>query len=421
MRLDGVDLLDPAAIAPPPDGLTVQDLNQAIRTVAAQVAFTTPAHPDRPHGWHITWGDPDKGLDTRPVSVSGHGEVTDSMVAAYMAKYATKATEVTGHTSARLTEATIGRYADAGGGHAQRLVAACWRLGRPITGELHQPLADCLRTILRTLRMYAHNPYAAAHPAAQQLRALVSVQLADLRTQAPQPLGKRPQHRPARPGRCARGRARTAAPPARPCNAMSAKPRDTNGPTSSSSCCSCSLSRKPSSHPTRTPTRTRACAGGAHMLGFGGHFLTKTRRYSIAFRILREARIVYRRTEPVRPQAAESDADRDGEQTTLLINSLALAGVGWHTSADAMLAQTTSALAREHQLVKPALTLNEKGAVTPWTGPPRHVRCFTVPQMWHACWTAPSGGSKNKHATAAFPTASLEGAIASPTTTSLKS
>src|SRR5262249_23624903 len=33
----------------------------------------------------------------------------------------------------------------------------------------------------------------------------------------------------------------------------------------------------------------------AHMLGFGGHFLTKSRRYSIAFRILREARTAFRR------------------------------------------------------------------------------------------------------------------------------
>jgi Replication initiator protein, pSAM2 len=87
----------------------------------------------------------------------------------------------------------------------------------------------------------------------------------------------------------------------------------------------------------------------AHMLGFGGHFLTKSRRYSIAFRILREARIVFRRTETTRPTAENADADCDGEQTTLLINSLTLAGVGWHTSADAMLAQTSSALAREHQ------------------------------------------------------------------------
>jgi Replication initiator protein, pSAM2 len=74
-----------------------------------------------------------------------HGEVTDLMAAAYvnqvagyLAKYATKSTEVTGHTSTRITEATIDRYADIGGGHAERLLAACWRLGRPIAAELAQ-------------------------------------------------------------------------------------------------------------------------------------------------------------------------------------------------------------------------------------------------------------------------------------------
>jgi hypothetical protein len=87
----------------------------------------------------------------------------------------------------------------------------------------------------------------------------------------------------------------------------------------------------------------------AHMLGFGGHFLTKSRRYSIAFRILREARIVFRRNETTPPATESADTDHDGEQTTVLINSLTLAGVGWHTTADAMLAQTSSALAREHQ------------------------------------------------------------------------
>src|SRR5439155_1104914 len=35
----------------------------------------------------------------------------------------------------------------------------------------------------------------------------------------------------------------------------------------------------------------------AHMLGFGGHFLTKARRYSLRFADLRQARITYRRSQ----------------------------------------------------------------------------------------------------------------------------
>ena len=44
----------------------------------------------------------------------------------------------------------------------------------------------------------------------------------------------------------------------------------------------------------------------AHMLGFGGHFLTKARRYSVTFGLLRDTRATYRRTEARR---RPTDAD----------------------------------------------------------------------------------------------------------------
>ncbi len=56
--------------------------------------------------------------------------ITETAVAGYLAKYATKAAEATGHSSARLTNATVRRYATLDT-HAGRLVDACWRLGRP--------------------------------------------------------------------------------------------------------------------------------------------------------------------------------------------------------------------------------------------------------------------------------------------------
>ena len=43
-----------------------------------------------------------------------------------------------------------------------------------------------------------------------------------------------------------------------------------------------------------TPGPTRLCKW-AHMLGYGGHFLTKSRRYSTTFGILRRARTEHRR------------------------------------------------------------------------------------------------------------------------------
>jgi Replication initiator protein, pSAM2 len=58
----------------------------------------------------------------------------------------------------------------------------------------------------------------------------------------------------------------------------------------------------------------------AHMLGFGGHFLTKARRYSIRFRDLREARITYRRSHDTGPEHRPiRTADHAHGETTLII------------------------------------------------------------------------------------------------------
>jgi hypothetical protein len=88
------------------------------------------------------------------------------------------------------------------------------------------------------------------------------------------------------------------------------------------------------------------------MLGFGGHFLTKARRYSVTFQILRDTRVTYRRHED-QDQGADPGtiraADHTDDETTLIVGTLTFAGVGWHTSGDALLANTAAALARERQ------------------------------------------------------------------------
>jgi hypothetical protein len=61
--------------------------------------------------------------------------------------------------------------------------------------------------------------------------------------------------------------------------------------------------------------------------------------------MLREQRIVFRRTQTTGPEQAEPAA----EPTTLIVNFLQFVGAGWHTAADAMLANTSAAMAREHQ------------------------------------------------------------------------
>ncbi|WP_188188903.1 replication initiator [Nonomuraea sp. SYSU D8015] len=80
----------------------------------------------------------------------------------------------------------------------------------------------------------------------------------------------------------------------------------------------------------------------AHMLGFRGHFTTKSRRYSTTFKVLRAARQTWRRRQH---RTAETLDDAD---TTLIVGLLSYAGTGWRTQADALLALTAAAKAREY-------------------------------------------------------------------------
>lgn len=219
IRLDGYHPDAKDLTLPPPPELDVIDLADAIHHAAVTVAFTTEPHPDNPNGWAMAWGEQ---VDVRPIQVRGDQEITDSLVAGYFAKYSTKSTEATGHVSRRLNGETVDLYANEHGTHTERLIDACWRLGR--------------------------------HPAWARLRRW------------------------------------------------------------------------------------------AHMLGFGGHFLTKSRRYSVTFRILRDNRVTWRRTTDDTPAT-----DTDGE-TTLIVGTLTYAGTGWHTLGDAMLANTSADLARSRAL-----------------------------------------------------------------------
>ncbi len=70
----------------------------------------------------------------------------------------------------------------------------------------------------------------------------------------------------------------------------------------------------------------------AHMLGFRGHFSTKSRRYSTTLGALRTARAEWRRAQAL--AAAETDPD-----TTLVLAHWVYAGTGL-TDAEAWLAET---------------------------------------------------------------------------------
>lgn len=258
VRLDAVDPADPAAILAPPPSITSAHLAVLLRDALSSTSFTTPPHPAHPDGWEIAWGtqlDPRQvRLTVRDVDDAGH--ITTGAVAGYLAKYATKATEITGHASARLDDESITLHADRRT-HPGRLIAACWQLGQAPTAVL-----------------IAHREWERRH--------------------APDEDGDPLAEWMAGYGRLRRW---------------------------------------------------------AHMLGFGGHFSTKSRRYSTTLGALREARRAWRRAHlDDRPDDQAADDDPAGEETTVVIGALAFAGIGWHTTADALLANTAAANARERRL-----------------------------------------------------------------------
>jgi hypothetical protein len=86
----------------------------------------------------------------------------------------------------------------------------------------------------------------------------------------------------------------------------------------------------------------------AHMLGYGGHFLTKSRRYSVTFGQLRAARADHRRA--ARSLDPGRDAwDRPLDETVVLVlgTTWTYAGIG-HSTPGAELAAASAARAREH-------------------------------------------------------------------------
>ena len=85
-----------------------------------------------------------------------------------------------------------------------------------------------------------------------------------------------------------------------------------------------------------------------HMLGFRGHFTSKSRRYSTTLGAIRGERRAYRQR-----QAAEHNRELapDEEDTTLVVARWEFAGLGYLTTGDATLALSAAARAREQRQV----------------------------------------------------------------------
>ena len=238
LRLDRVDPTDPDLVLPPPPQITAVDLGELLVRAVASTRYTTPVYPQTSTAWTLTWGTQ---LDVRPVASSATGEITSEAVAAYLAKYATKSTETTGHISQRITVETVDHHADPDT-HTGRLIAHAWTLGTPPADLLDPDQRDDFAKTFGRLRRWAH------------------------------------------------------------------------------------------------------------MLGFGGHFATKSRRYSTTHKHLRAARRTWQRTQyrGDRPRAMRTP-DHVDEETTLIVGTLTFAGMGWQTPADQLLATSAAARAREYR------------------------------------------------------------------------
>ncbi|MEU5773573.1 replication initiator [Streptomyces venezuelae] len=93
IRFDGPDGPD----SPPPHWATVTLLTDAIHAAAARVRVDLEASGDHP-ARVFCWGD---RLDVREIKAFGDGsEITEQAVASYVAKYATKAAEISGAADA---------------------------------------------------------------------------------------------------------------------------------------------------------------------------------------------------------------------------------------------------------------------------------------------------------------------------------
>jgi hypothetical protein len=90
----------------------------------------------------------------------------------------------------------------------------------------------------------------------------------------------------------------------------------------------------------------------AHMLGFGGHFSSKSRRYSTTLGALRRARVVYairrRRGDTV---ALDAWGRPEDDQAALVVASWAYVGSGYQSTGEAWLAASAAARAREERRI----------------------------------------------------------------------
>jgi hypothetical protein len=90
----------------------------------------------------------------------------------------------------------------------------------------------------------------------------------------------------------------------------------------------------------------------AHMLGFGGHWSTKSRRYSTTFTVLRRARVAFAKRRRARDGVPLDAWGRpENDQAVIVVATWVYVGKGYETEGERWLALSAAARAREQRRV----------------------------------------------------------------------
>jgi hypothetical protein len=90
----------------------------------------------------------------------------------------------------------------------------------------------------------------------------------------------------------------------------------------------------------------------AHMLGFRGHWSTKSRRYSTTMTVLRRARVAFAKRRRAKDGVPLDAWDRpEDDQAVIVVASWAYVGSGYATEGERWLALSAAARAREHHRI----------------------------------------------------------------------
>jgi hypothetical protein len=102
----------------------------------------------------------------------------------------------------------------------------------------------------------------------------------------------------------------------------------------------------------------------AHMLGFRGHWSTKSRRYSTTMTVLRRARVAFARRRRTRDGVPLDGWGRpEDDQTVVVVASWVYVGSGYETEGERWLALSAAARARERRrIAREELTTTTRSA-----------------------------------------------------------